>query len=705
MSGTHVLYNGVELRDCETKLFDQKVTLDDARNLLTSRFHIRVESTVFGLYYQDYLEDAKAHPSTVVTENIESDRTATDRMHTIQKRLSQPRKDFWYATNGGRNEDVDEDVYQILVASTGEEPGTEDDPEFFKDVRGNDIEIRFQDGYHVSGGDSGKLPRANLVDVNRGPIPLDVQITQLFGGRAFRISFEIEVYRHLCLTQEDVETKPSDIGEDDNPEPNEFVISNTWSSEETCDEVFRRSKVVEGTLRVRDHRYWSQGFRSLCLPGLLPGYRRMSQRFASDPTNLVLKYRIEDKQAEAAPPEECVDWVMSHVDGSKNEFGMVERQIRIHLIGKPRVSKRSLLGVALRVLEARFPGAAAPTDDENVFVETRPVPFLREALIITQSSDKPEVELLCNVRQHIAGIGGFEDAIIASSEPLIIAGYNPDNWPAPRPYDADTPAGIFACYMQSPCNQWHGIPESQSLTLEGYDTDNNAPSSPDTAPNYWEEADYAEYLSPVPILETADVHRTDHISYPYTHVEIDTRYSLSHGRMVLPYSIPRDVNEAIEGADPVYASLAVFPVHAGVHQRVITVNATRHGRPPELPEPARYLVDPNGITEQLVGKSEIVLDAPQASSDQSHRVFSVQGKFTYALARPIENTEVYRSANNPALRTIPADNWLTGLSFFSRGRIEEHAARDSYGTVRRYERAPTQNPGHGYDPDDPPLTV
>jgi hypothetical protein len=705
MSGTHVLYNGVELRDCETKLFDQKVTLDDARNLLTSRFHIRVESTVFGLYYQDYLEDAKAHPSTVVTENIESDRTATDRMHTIQKRLSQPRKDFWYATHGGRNEDVDENVYQILVAATGEDPGTEGDPEFFKDVRGDDIEIRFQDGYHESSGNSGKLPRANLIDVNRGPIPLDVQITQLFGGRAFRISFEIEVYRHLCLTQEDVETKPSDIGEDDNPEPNEFVISNTWSSEETCDEVFRRSKVVEGTLRVRDHRYWAQGFRSLCLPGLLPGYRRMSQRFASDPTNLVLKYRIEDKQAEAAPPAECVDWVMSHIDSSKDEYGMVERQLSIKLTGKPRTPKANLVGIGLNILNSRFAGASAPIVDENQFKVVRPVPFYREGLIITHATDKAEIEIVCNVRLHIAGIGGFETAVEESALPLTIAGYNPDNWPSPRPYDADTPAGIFACYMQSPCNQWHGMPESQSLTLEGYDTDNNAPSSPDTAPNYWEEADYAEYLSPVPILETADVHRTDHISYPYTHVEIDTRYSLSHGRMVLPYSIPRDANEAIEGADPVYASLAVFPIHAGVHQRVITVNATRHGRPPELPEPARYLVDPNGITEQLVGKSEIVLDAPQASSDQSHRVFSVQGKFTYALARPIENTEVYRSANNPALRTIPADNWLTGLSFFSRGRIEEHAARDSYGTVRRYERAPTQNPGHGYDPDSPPLTV
>lgn len=699
MSGTHCFYNGVLMRDCETKIFDQKIGLDESRNLVSSSWHIKVESTVFGLYYNDHPQDLYAHPSTVVTTNHDTDKTATDRMHTIEKRLSQTRKDFFYATHGGRREDRDENIYQILVAATGDDIGSADEPKYFKDERGNDITIRYQDGYHESGGDSGKLVRHNLVDVNNGPTPLNVSIVQVFGGRAFRVSFEIEIHRHLCLDQEDIYTKPSGIGDDDNPKPNEFVISNTWSTEETCDDKFCRTRTVEGTLRVRDQRYWAQGFRSLCLPGLLPGYRRMSQRFASDPTNLVLKYRVEDKQSEAAPPWPCTDWVMSHTDGAKNEYGMVTRHLSLTLTGMPKASKAQLIGLALNILDARFAGASAGFTSDDEFKAIRPVPFFREGLVITQASDKPTVELLCDIRMHLAGIGGFETAVQGSSSPLAgIDGYNPDSWPAPRPYDADSPAGIFACYLQSPCNQWHGIPESQQLNLgDDYDTDNLHPVEPNTAPNYWEESDYEYYESPVVILETPDINRTDHIAYPYTHVELDTRYSNNHGRMVLPYSIPRDENEGNESLDPSYVSLAVIPIHAGVQERVISVNATRHGLPPELPEPVATLVDPNGIKQHLVGVSQIVIDAPQSSADQSHRVFSVQAKFTYALARPMANTETFMSGNNPVLATKPLDNALSGLALFGKGRVEFD--RDSYGAP--VEQAPIKPPGINPDTGEP----
>lgn len=709
MSGTHVFYNGVELRDCDTKAFDQKVTLDESKNLLTSEFRIHVESTVFGLYYNDHPQDLYAHPSTVVTTNTSTDLTATDRMHTIQKRLSQPRKDFWYATHGGRREDRDENIYQILVAATGDKIGTDEAPEYFKDCRGVDIQIRYQDGYHISGGNSGKLPRKDLIDVENGPIPESVRITQVFGGRAFRISFEIKVMRHLCLNQEATYIKPDDIGEDDNPQPNEFIISNTWSTEETCDEAFRRSKVVEGTLRVRDKRYWAQGFRSLCLPGLLPGYRRMSQRFASDPTNLILKYRIEDKQAEAAPPWPCVDWVMTHTDVARNNYGMITRQFVIKLIGMPKATKANLIGLAINILNSRLPNAVKPAGAEDAdFLELGAVPFFREGMVITQSSDKPEVELLCDVRMHAAGYGAFEGAVEASSQPLSIDGYNPDSWPAPRPYDADSPAGIFACYLQSPCNQWHGIPESQQLTLTNYDTDNyhpvevtrkESPVGELVPPKYWDESDYEYYESETPIPLTSNPYRIDHIAYPYTHVEIDSRYENSHGQMVMPYSSPRNIGTESE---PKTISLAVIPIHAGVQTRTISCVATRHGRPPEIPEPAEQLIDPNGIAETLIGKSEIVLDAPQSSSDQTHRVFSIQSKFTYALARPLKTTETYRSGNSPALISAPADNMLSGAAFFSRGRIEYHT--DSYGVpvVMAPIRPPGINPATGlpWQPED-----
>ena len=122
-------------------------------------------------------------------------------------------------------------------------------------------------------------------------------------------------------------------------------------------------------MRVRDSRYIAQAFRYLCIPGLLPGYRRVSQRFVSDSTNLVLKYSIEDKQAEAAPPAPAVDWQMHHIDSSKDEFGMVERQLSIKLIGLPNCSKEDLAGAAIRLLDDRFPNARL---HGNPFLEVAP---------------------------------------------------------------------------------------------------------------------------------------------------------------------------------------------------------------------------------------------------------------------------------------------------------------------------------------------
>ncbi len=710
MSGTHVFYNGVLLRDCETKSFKQDVILDESRNLVTNRFRIRVESLVYGFRTASE-EESLTHPSTVTLQRPEgsTSQTAIDRMHLIQNKLNQPRGDFFYATNHGRRVDATSDnIYQILVAATGQPTGTVESPEFFKDINGDDITIRFKDDYHISGGDTGKLPRVNLLDTNNGPTPIDVTLTDVLAGQSYRISFEIEVHTHLCLNQEAEEIKPEGIDEDETVDPNPYIISNSWSSEETLDDSWLRTRSITGTLRVRDQRYWAQGFRYLCLPALLPGYRRVSQKFASDPTNLVLKYRVEDRQAEAAPPWPCVEWSMTHIDSARNEYGLIHRQLRISLTGAPKARKETLIAVALNVLNARFTGATALEDIR----ETRPISFFREALIITQSSDKPIVELLCDLKLNLAGIGGFERAAeaSASSLPALLGGvaYDPDNWPAPRPYDAESPAGVFACYLQSPCNQWHGIPRYQRLDLGDYRNDltseqeeNSLPSydPPEVPIEYWKESDYAAYQVTVPFpasMLQADANRATHRTYPYVHVEIDTRYEHNVGQMVLPLSKPRTPSSSFP---TITETVAVIPIHAGVQRRVVTVIASRNGFPPELPEPAKVLKDYNGITEKLVGTAKIVIDAPEASADQTHRVYRVQGKFEYALSRPIDGAagEIYRIANNPMLVTTPQDNFLSGLALFSRGAIEMHSADGTSPSYRDQGYNPI-NPGQVVNP-------
>ncbi len=702
MAGTHLFYNGVELRDCDTKVFDQHLIADDSGNHLTSEFRIRVESLVFGFYNGESStpstpEQLLSHPSTVINKSTGSDDTrgtATDRMGIIQRLLKEPRKDFFFATHGGQREDISESIYQVMIAATGpDDLGTEGDPKFFKDVLGNDLTIRYLKNY--SDPSTAKIKRLDVVDTANGPKPIDVQVVQLYGGKAFRIAFEIEVHRHLCYSQ-DSESEPTSIPFNlipaENAQANPYVLSNTWSSEENCDELFRRTRSVEGTLRVRDGRYIAHAFRYLCLPGLLPGYRRMSQRFASDPTNLVLKYRIEDKQAEAAPPAPAIDWDMQHVDSSKNEFGMVERQLSIKLTGLPKCNREDLIACAIRLLDLRFPNARLQGGDMR---EIKARPFHVTGMYIVQSTKDPTIELMCNTRQHLAGIGGFEQAVEASTQPVAFAGYNPDRWPAPNPFESNTPTGIFACYFQRPCSQWHGIPQQQVLDLEFHETENEVANPVITEEDYWEQSGYAAYAADAPMDGeplgegelTGDIQRVDHVACPYTLLEIDTRYTNDVGTIALPLSKARTIGLRTQ-------TCVVIPVHAGLMQRVITVKATRHGAPPELPEPALFLIDENRVVETLSGSQVMVLDAPEAEPGQQYRIFAIQAQFTYTLDRPLTTSERYRMGNKPNLATGPQDNAISGLAIFGRGRVEHHQTvypASPGDTVDTVVNAPTVN--------------
>jgi hypothetical protein len=386
--------------------------------------------------------------------------------------------------------------------------------------------------------------------------------------------------------------------------------------------------------------------------------------------------------------------------------------LSIKLIGLPRTPKQFLLAGAIRVLDMRFPGARVHTDggDKVDFRLIRPVPFSVTGMTIIQSANRPEVEIMANIRMHIAGVGGFEQAVEASSQPLSFAGYDPDNWPAPRPFDANRPAGIFACYAQRPCSQWHGIPQQQYMPapfeVPEAEDESDDPSrkwnsiqeiAEGLTDNYWEESGYQEYedsdlTQPLDSdAQTNNIHRTDYLNYPAQLLEIDTRYDNQTGVIALPLSAPRTIPFGGGGVTRTQ-TVTTMPIHAPMMTRKITVVGTRHGAPVEFPEPAAMLQDENGVIETLIGQATIVLDAPQADQGQQYRVLSAQLSLVYALDRPLTTTERYRMGNSPNLGTDPRDNSVSGLAIFGRGRIEMHKipATSPGGTVPLVQ-APTIN--------------
>ncbi|MFO0940066.1 MAG: hypothetical protein U0930_04800 [Pirellulales bacterium] len=414
--GTHVYYNGVELRDCRTESFKQQLQYDEASNAMYSKFFIKVSSMVFGFFYSesgnltDYAQ-LKSHPSTVETwkgTNPALGCTAADRLIIIQRLLSSPRGDFWYAQTDGHREDRanNENIYQVLVASTGINATT---GQYFTDIFGNDIEIRYADFFHPNPLDQTslnlapqKILREKCLDANNGPLVRNLEITELFGGKAYRISVEFEVSRVMCKEVATASSsRPTWMQDAMGIQPSDKVLTNTWSTEESFDDDWRRTKTIEGDLRVRNSAAlgdWAQFFRFLVLPGVLPGYRRKSMRFASDPTNLVLKYRVEDQQAEASPPAPAINWRMSHVDTDRNEYSLVERELLLELVGPPKANRLHLVGAALNMLDARFPNASLMQNDPNAIkgINGRNS-FIRDALIITTHAHEPTVSLVCHI--------------------------------------------------------------------------------------------------------------------------------------------------------------------------------------------------------------------------------------------------------------------------------------------------------------------
>lgn len=692
--------------------------LDEAKNLTFSKFRIRVTSTVVGFFSTNEIgdqDDLLEYPTpTIETSGVgvpASDRyTPADKMQRIQRLLSTPRRDFWYAMQDVphiKGETTPFKYYQILVAASGDRGlidsqnrGSESSKKYFQDIFGVDITLK----YNSNVTESGKIVKSRCADANGGPTPIDVNIEEIFGGQAFRVSFEIEVCRVMCNTNNgefDDTAIPSELHPDylmSSIDESQKILSNTWSVEETCDDQWRRTKAIEGELRVRDSRYIAQKYRALVLPSLIPGYRRTAMRFASDPTNLVLKYRVEDKQAEAAPPAPAIDWKVTHVDSARDEYGQVERQVTIELVGPPRVDKKSLMGLALNLLDARFHEASKPL--ANRIQQVGVIPYVRQALIITQAVHSPTITLMCNIRVTaepiLGGPASFHTAIFQSSQgidttPVIggqpnpFAGYNPERWPIPRPFESNSPWGIFATYLQSPCSVWHAMPEYQRIQFDTGTNPigNDAPGvMPPETPKYWVQPEYTYYPSPTAFIDKDNLPATTynapgasfatHEVFPYTHVDVDTRYSADSGVMALPLSGKRkgQPRHASLGGGNAESTIVTIPVHAGIMTRTLVVNATRHGRPPELPEPKQRLVDPNGVVETLIGKTDLVLDAPKLSSDNTHRVFSGQMRITYVLSRPLTTAEKYRCANNPMLNSYPGHNWIPGAAMFGQNRIE-----------------------------------
>ncbi|QDU97534.1 hypothetical protein [Lignipirellula cremea] len=476
------------------------------------------------------------------------------------------------------------------------------------------------------------IPSSPHRDVNNGPRPLAFDIRHFAGGSVFRVEFELELALVECGAGPP-SSAPAGVARSAD------VLNHRWTYEETRDADFYALRTWQGRLRVAHAELNPHQFRHLVLPPLSPGFRRQRMQFRAAADGLTLDYAILDQQIHAAPPAPATSWEATYSETTGDDGGHGYAEVAVRLTGPPQARKRDLLTACAQVVEARL------GDLRRGFRDPRGGPFLKSAALV-ESLHENEVEMRVRALRPAQGGRYLNLPTQAVGQPLSLPGYDERLSPLPAAYDNSTPAGAFACYLQSPCDPAHGTPDSVTLTPVGQSPGRGT----GTAIEYLPSTGSMPQDAAIGLSASQALH-------PYTLVEIENRYRVQSGRKQVPLCT----------VGPGGQTSAILTLHPPQAQRLFYMRAERIGDWPELPRPEDSL-DPNGIAEALL-EEEVLPAAPELLADGKTLLYRVEAKYVYALSRAPTLLEKLRVGSSPVDATTPAQNLYDGASRLTSGRI------------------------------------
>lgn len=490
-------------------------------------------------------------------------------------------------------------------------------------------------------------PATAYRDVDNGPKPVACHITHIASNRVFRIRFTIRIALVLCGATY-VHNYVS--GPVLAPITSDPVLNHRWSLVETKDTNFYTTRMWSGVLRVAHVIYNPNWLRHLVLPQQQKGYRRDNMTWTATPDGLTLKYDITDKQEYQSPP-----WPATTMKGAYSEqMGQGGRvgtaEVSVELTGPPAASKRDLITRCAEICHDRlhFNEAGSVIFSEPVITGGTIVEYLGENRVSMR------MRILRAPKDATTGQELYMNFVLRKiGRPLGIPNYDSKEFPTPGPYDSGTPAGAFVMYMQSPCDHAHGMPYSAPLQ--------DGEPSPGDLYRPTEQPDQ-EYNLQQQIPEHDQYrHSSGHGEYPYTHVELSSRYIIDRGKHQLAIAI-EDVNAESEadetsqrgggaGDEPdppidTDPTAVVVQVHGAIATRIQHMKAERIGQWPTMPAPQDG-VDPNNIDETLLSE-DILVHNRELMSDGVNWRHQVEVQYVYALSRAPTAMEQLRAGADPS---------------------------------------------------------
>lgn len=664
-TGTTLIYNGVILRNCETQSFEQSIEYDTSgTDVMFSRFRIRVTSTLVGFVNNFQAE----HSIQVGVQDGSVGGSTPQQIRTVHTKLQQSRKPFYFfIDNAPAPIDLVNDLTELSPSFMLVAAGYEHDDDMFQLTPGSTLSIS-------------KVPASQVLDCDNGPKPRSVSVESIYGGRTMRVSFDIEVCRRLCEDGED--PIPPHVSAGELIGAGNKIISNRWGISEQRGEDWKLTRTIDGTLRVASKAVLPHLMRYFVVPTLPRRFKRISQSFATDPTDLVLKYSIQDKQADEAPPPPAIKWSGHFAEsGTGANAAKQFSELTIRLEGPPHVNRQDLISAAGHVVKSRIKGLEVKPGENSknrpIILDTSVVEVIGEPIIemrVRVNSTALETTLAARIKN----IGS----------PLEIDGYHPDVWPVPSAIEPDSLAGLFSCYLQEPCSVWHSVPRpafnKSDPTLDGEEPPKDDPSDEDgdgavngddtTARTARLAADPEPvyYVSDAPFeSDSKSIAASQFTDEPYTYIRINSRYEIDSGRVQLPFA----QSQTDQAGDP---TCEIVRIHAGLCRRVFTMEATRRDKPPVMPEPLDEVTDPNGIKEYIDSHDHNFF-APEFGADGISRKFRASATYVYLMTRPPTNAEKFRMAISPIDGTTSELRYRPGSDLYSDSLIEYRPAESPGG--------------------------
>ncbi len=673
MSGSHLFYNGVLMRDGELLDFDEVVEQDQSKtDLMFWRIRVSFASMLVGLL--DGLTPQLPnglHPSTVwlpsdpggnVDANVGSiDWTLPDRMRTIMERLQEPRKDFWLAINattwhgrpgsdeekGPSNTFDGQDPYRTLIAATGL---SESQIEEIRQSADGTTSLGNITAFYQ--GKTTSIDRATVIDANNGPTPISVKPIRIDGGKAIRLHFTIEI----CLWVKPKTTSaatPPELPPVRDAGKAKGVISHRWSIKETIDDEWRSNITIEGMLRVSDRRYRADSMRLMTATHLIPYSKLNSREFFEASDGLSLSYRYSMIEDGVAPPPLTVKWDGTYSEKATNG-AITTSTVNAKLIGSTtppngwtlRQYKVYLYDMLLKLVQHRvnLTGNLA-----NAVPGQSPKTQLTKDFTITESMRRPEIginvviqntgeNMIRGMNLRVNNLIGKTNRVLNVNGNLVNEpSHDPRWWPIPPLYtwDVESMSGkeggklgsAFDQFFQSPNSEWHGKPRGLAV--------NHAqvcerPSDNDANPVIEAVYIYDVKSDPPALASASDTDFSRALFYwsdsqfegnSYIQVEAENVSTRKAGKMMFPLSKPRG-NETV----------SIIPIHAGVQYRVYNAVCSRVGAEPKVPFPRETIYGYDCI--ETLADTEITTEPPKPSIDGATLTYTIHCRYKYLINAP-----------------------------------------------------------------------